>query len=203
MKQEKFLPTQYASRYTFVPERIQRDQGKTITYLKRIAITPESQKYLNETYSEFVPLTEKQKADTPTTSVSPITGNTITTDTSTDTSTDTPGQNVEIPQTNQTGSMDAPGEVDIPPIPSPFYNQSTQKEKVDVQRKLLLSNDEDYGGYKKIQRSKYTKNPDNEVYTKPLAESNGKFKGKLMVAFLNTETAEVYYRQTNNKGKLR
>ena len=68
---------------------------------------------------------------------------------------------------------------------------------------MLLSNDVDYGGYKKINPSKYTKDPANEVYTKPLAENNGKFKGKLMVAFLNTETAEVYYRQTKNNGKLR
>lgn len=193
-------PSQNTRLFKFVPERIKRDEGKTIKYLKRIGITPDSQKFLNETYSEFVPLTEKQKVNNATTaSVSPITGNTITTDTSTD----TPGQNVETPQTNQTESMDAPGEVDIPPIPSPFYNQSTQEEKVNVQRKLLLSNDVDYGGYKKINPSKYTKDPANEVYTKPLAENNGKFKGKLMVAFLNTETAEVYYRQTKNNGKLR
>ena len=196
-------PTQYGARYTFVPRRIKRDQGKTIRYLKRVGITPDSQKYLNETYSEFVQLTEKQKIEEKTTAVEEAPAATPSTSSPNDTSTDTPGQNVEIPQTIE--------EVDTPPIseepvtspPSPFYNQSTQEEKVNIQRNMLLGNDVDYGGYKKIDPSKYTKNPVNEIYTRPLAENNGKFKGKLTVAFLNTETAEVYYRETKNNGKLR
>lgn len=195
-------PTQY-NRFTFVPERIVRDEGKTIRYLKRIVILPESQEFLNETYSELVNITEKQK----TTNNSTTTEDTSTRNTTTENTEDISRQfTTEDTTTENTTTEDTTTEdtttSETQSFPPPFYNQPTPEEKLNVKRRMLLGNDEVYGGYKKTS-VKYSKNPLIENYSKPIPEPNGKFKGKLSIAFLNTETAEVYYRTTNNKGKLK
>ena len=192
-------PGQYDKRFTFVPEKIDIDNGKTIRYLKRIAILPESQEYLNETYSELVTITENQKTEEKT---SAAVSDQQTTDITPDNTSTEQTSETEIANTSEEVDTSITDEVTQPSPPSPFYNSPTPEEILNVKRQGLLGNNKDYGGYKKTS-VKYSKNPSVENYSKPIPEPNGKFKGRLMIAFLNTETAEVYNITTDKKGKLK